>query len=92
MRFTRPRTDTSRRTVATRDHITPQSMGGDNDECNILLAHQICNVVRGNQPLTDELRDRCARIITALRSNRPWPEIRRKFLRIKKTRKAIQIA
>jgi hypothetical protein len=81
MRFTKPKGFASRFTTVSRDHILPRSLGGHNDDANILLAHQICNVVRGNHPLTDELRDRCAAIVTALRSNKPWPEIRRQFLR-----------
>jgi hypothetical protein len=85
MRFTRPKSEISRFTRVTRDHVIPVSCGGGNAASNILLAHQSCNVVRGNHPLTDELRDRCAAIVTALRSNKPWPEIRRQFLRSQAT-------
>lgn len=35
----------------TRDHIEPVSRGGNHDLANLRLAHRICNVRRGAQPL-----------------------------------------
>ncbi|QNO12539.1 HNH endonuclease [Streptomyces phage MulchMansion] len=36
------------RGLANRDHIIPVSLGGNNYQTNLRLAHSICNVKRGN--------------------------------------------
>jgi hypothetical protein len=36
------------RDQASRDHITPKSLGGGSEKENIALAHKVCNSKRGN--------------------------------------------
>jgi 5-methylcytosine-specific restriction endonuclease McrA len=43
--------DDNRPNVATIDHITPRSMGGGDDDSNLILACQMCNKLKGNEPL-----------------------------------------
>jgi 5-methylcytosine-specific restriction endonuclease McrA len=49
------------------DHLLPKSRGGTNAQLNLLLAHQMCNHVRGNAPITDQLRDACLMAIKGLK-------------------------
>ena len=50
---------------ATRDHVFPRSMGGE-DASNILLAHRICNQVKADRLPTAEQLAYLARINSAL--------------------------
>ena len=36
------------------DHIIPRSLGGDSRLINLQLAHQCCNISRGNDPILPE--------------------------------------
>jgi hypothetical protein len=38
--------------LATREHITPRSLGGSNKKTNLVLACAKCNTERGNRPIT----------------------------------------
>lgn len=40
------------------DHIVPRSHGGTNQLHNLRLAHRLCNMRRGNDPLLDEHEDK----------------------------------
>jgi len=36
---------------ATYDHLIPKSQGGTREEGNVMLAHSICNNIRGDNPI-----------------------------------------
>jgi hypothetical protein len=78
--------------AASRDHIVPRSVGGSDEPDNLLLAHCICNAIRGDGPVTDDLRDRCNYIVGLLMSNRPWPHIKQLLLKAEKKRKVARPA
>jgi len=43
----------------TKDHVIPKSKGGKNTKDNLLPAHRICNHIKDDRDLTDELREEC---------------------------------
>ena len=49
--------------AATIDHLIPQSKGGKHTLENLRLAHFLCNVIRGNWDITDEVRAECRKQI-----------------------------
>lgn len=62
----------------TREHVIPQAKGG-NDHFNIVLAHNECNRVRGDDDLPLSELSRARTIILAahiVRRREGWPDIR----------------
>lgn len=43
--------DSDARSLAVIDHVIPRSQGGNNDECNLVLACSRCNSGKGNRSI-----------------------------------------